>query len=222
MSLQRARRRGIGGRPGEADTYRRPFVVMVHRVLAKGFARLNGMTLAVKEETALTGLLIDQMRSLLDSRKCPRGAEHFSVHDDRPESSDGVEGKHRPRVDIFVERTGRGPRPRFHFEAKRLTDSGSVADYVGDDGLGCFLSGRYARNDPDAGMLGYVQKDKPEDWAARIEKKLGNERKKHGLPEKGSFWAEHSLDPSLRYSYRTMHTRGARRLDIFHVLLRCT
>jgi hypothetical protein len=222
MSL-RARERASGHRPAEAETYRRQFVVMVHRILAGGFAALRSRSsdLAAKEETAITGLLVDQMQLLLESRRCPRGAEHFAVHDDRPESAQGIEGKRRPRIDLFVERTGRGPRPKFHFEAKRLNAGSSVAAYVGAEGLGRFLSGKYAKDAPDAGMLGYVQDDFPGTWADRIEKKLDSERAQHGLPPAGEVWEAHSLVKELAYSYRATHTREGRPFQVFHVLLAC-
>jgi hypothetical protein len=211
MSLRRARPPSLGGRPGGAAAYRRRFVKTVHRVLAEGHRRLVATTTLVqKEETAITGLLVDEIVALLESRDCPQGAEHFAVHDDRPESGDDVEGRRRPRIDIVVERTGRGPRPRFHFEAKRLNRSGSVAEYVGERGMGCFLSGKYAKDEPDAGMLGYVQRDTPEDWAARLATKLARVG-----------WAQHSLDASLLHSYRSSHTRYGRPFEIFHMLLVC-
>lgn len=210
MSLRRATPRSLGKRPGNAAVYRRRFVKTVHCVLAGGFRRLVAATLAEKEETAITGVLVDEMRALLERRDCPKGAEHFSVHDDRPESGDGVEGSSRPRIDIIVERTGQGPRPRFHFEAKRLNRSDSVAKYIGNEGMECFLSGKYANHDPDAGMLGYVQRDTPETWATRLSTKLS-----------GAGWALHSLHASLPHSYRSNHTRGGRPFELFHVLLLC-
>jgi hypothetical protein len=180
-------------------------------VLAAGFAKLDAKALAAKEETAITGLLVDQMRSILESRQCPRGCQHLAVHDDRPESSVGVEGKRRPRVDIFVERTGLGPRPRFHFEAKRLNGSDSVAAYLGDDGLGCFLSGKYAKNDPDAGMVGYVQLNEPTDWAKKLSERLAS-----------NGWAPLvALASTHPHTFQSKHNRGTQSLEIIHVLLRC-
>jgi hypothetical protein len=185
---------------------------MVHHVLATGFQRLVAATLAKKEETAITGLLVEQMRAFVASRDCPRGAQHFSVHDDRPEGTNGLEGKRRPRIDIVVERTGMGTRPKFHFEAKRLDRSDSVAEYVGEDGMGCFLSGKYAKGEPDAGMLGYVQQGTPETWAQRLREKLATE---------SVAWAQHSLHVSLPHSYRSSHTRDGQPFGLFHVLLVC-
>lgn len=212
MSLLRSARRSLGGAPGNAAVYRRQFVFTVHQVLAQGFARLRDEKLAGKEETAITGLVVEQMRALLASRSCPKGAEHFAVHDDRPESTDGIEGKQRARVDIVVERTGRGPRPQFHFEAKRLNRSDSTSEYVGADGMGCFLSGKYAKNEPDGGMLGYVQEDTPSSWASKLVAKLA---------KTGITWEPASLHVLIPYSYRSSHVRAGQPFELFHVLLAC-
>lgn len=210
MSLRTVARRSLGGRPGETAVYRRCFVKTVHRVLAAGYRRLDVVKLAKKEETAITGLLVDKMRALVESRACPRGAQHFAIHDDQPHSG-ALEGRYRPRIDIVVQRTGVGRQPRFHFEAKRLYATDSVSEYVGEDGMGCFLSGRYAKEAPDAGMLGYVQKDTPEVWATKLEKKLGAR----------AGWTQHSLDVALPYSYRSSHVRQRKPFELFHVLLVC-
>jgi hypothetical protein len=213
MSLERARRRRLGQRPGNASAYRQRFIATVHHVLGTAFLRLRAATLADKEETAITGLLVEQMRALVESRACPAGAQHFAIHDDQPQSGGGVEGKSRPRIDIVVERSGPGRRPRFHFEAKRLHRGDSVAEYIGDEGMKCFLSGKYAKDEPDAGMLGYVQHDTPGAWATRLETKLA---------AASVDWARHSLSASLPHTYRSSHARNGQPFALFHVLLVCT
>jgi hypothetical protein len=80
----------------------------------------------------------------------------------------GCYGKNRPRIDIEFVRTGRGVRPRFHVEAKRLYRSDSVNEYFGSSGLRMFLDGKYAGSWPSAGMLGYVQSDTCAVWLRRL------------------------------------------------------
>lgn len=111
---------------------------------------------------------------------------------------------------IVVERSGVNPRPQFHFEAKRLYRSDSLAEYVGDDGMGCFLSGKYAKDEPDAGMIGYIQSETPEVWAARLRCRLAD-----------ASWTEHAFDASFSHSYRSAHLRAGRSFELFHVLLAC-
>jgi hypothetical protein len=59
-------------------------------------------------------------------------------------------------------------RPRLRFEAKRLRRNRDVVQYLGEDGLGCFTSGKYPLTLPEAGMLGYVQNSNETTWAAKI------------------------------------------------------
>ena len=87
-------------------------------------------------------------------------------------------GKERPRVDIEMERTQRGPHPRFQFEAKKLPVShkDAVGEYLGQNGLGCFLSGQYAISHDDAGMLAYIQSGSVADWVEKVKTRLEKER----------------------------------------------
>ena len=54
----------------------------------------------------------------------------------------------------MVFRPGRpaDPRCRFCFEAQCLNRIADVAEYLGPDGLGQFITGSYAANDPQADM----------------------------------------------------------------------
>ena len=69
------------------------------------------------------------------------------------------EGKYRKRADIRLDSAETSPRARFRFECKRLGRGYPAGRYLGAKGLGCFLRGDFACQDPRAGMLGYVQSD---------------------------------------------------------------
>lgn len=209
MTLHAGRPGGLGGRPGNAAVYRHRFVRTVHDVLAAGYSLLRPADLAASAEPAITGLLVECMRRVLESRACPPGAEHFAIHDDPPQAFAGTEGNRRPRVDIVVERAEPGRRPRFHFEAKRLVSRDSTNDYVGGRGMGRFLSGRYASDEASAGMLGYVQVESPETWASRLGAAIG------------SSWTRHEIDARLRDTFRSHHLRAGQPFELFHVLLVC-
>src|SRR2546427_5962096 len=85
----------------------------------------------------------------------------------------GKLGKRRKRVDIEFERSSRGVAFHFHFEAKRLYRSDSLSEYLGDEGLGMFLSGDYASDERVGGMLGYVQRDSLDAWLGKLQIELG-------------------------------------------------
>ncbi len=104
-------------------------------------------------------------------------------------------------------------RPEYNFEAKRLFRPGFPASkYLGRDGLGCFLDGRYARAYHEAGMLGYVQSDSVAWWADYLKARM-----EIGAPITECFepWAFH-------HEWKTSHGRsGSTMIDIYHILLDC-
>ena len=132
----------------------------------------------------------------------------------------GRRGKRRRRVDLAFVRTQHGPRPRFQVEAKRLYCPASLGDYLGEDGLQRILNGDYAAEHPDAGMLGYVQRDTPDAWATRLEERLGQAGCVHAVREGGEFQPA-SPSRELSHTYRSCHDRSSVGfpVDIYHTLL---
>ena len=211
--------------PGRSSDRKRVFRAAFrrhcHELLAIGYAKLDAASLRDEEETVITGKLALAMNYALESSDAPTWAAYFIVLDDPPVNAPGRTGKRRRRVDIEVVKTQRGKRPRFQFEAKRLCHSGSVTEYVGPDGMGLFLAGEYARNHPEAGMLGYVQDRTPNDWAAKIEERLSGDRTKYGVTNDGDF-RQQNLTPALDNTYHSAHDRPSvgRPISIFHTFLR--
>ncbi len=142
------------------------------------------------------------------------------VADDPPVNAPGRFGKQRRRVDIEFERSERGVTFHFHCEAKRLYRSDSVGEYLGNEGLGMFLAGDYARDENVGGMLGYVQSDGTAEWMARLEAALANGHAKYTLTSDGAFEIA-ALLPELPQIRRSKHERltVGRPILIFHTLL---
>lgn len=207
--------------PALANAYHQSFVREVHLLLAAGHARLVHASLARDEETVITERLVTEMRGVIEGRCCPRWEARLSIHEEAPLSGGSARGKARRRIDIQVERTLAGPRPRFQFEAKRMCRSDSVAEYLGVDGLGCFVGGAYAAAHPSAGMLGYVQTDTPSGWATKISKALGRRRAKHGLPKMGNVWLPATFSGCTALTFHSTHARETTPIDIFHTFLIC-
>ena len=208
------------GRSDSVQIYRRSFVERVHQLIAAGYSQLDRVTLNNQEEPAITGFLVREIRCYIESPTAPSWATHFTVHDDPPIESPGAAGKSRPRVDIEMERVQAGPRPRFQFEAKRLHTGASVSEYVGENGLQSFLSGRYAATHRDAGMLGYVQTRSVQDWLVRIQRKMDTTRSKLFLDAQGVVWQSRT-DPLLAHSYSSLHQRPGMPIRIHHTFLEC-
>ena len=186
-----------------------------------GYQELHTEKYTSSEEPEITGELVRAMRKVQEQESAPEWATHYTIHDDPPLNVPGKRGKKRPRVDIEFERVTRGSRPRLRFEAKRLRGNRDVRQYLGEDGLGCFTSGKYPLTHPEAGMLGYVQNDSETAWAARIETALRQAPDVYYIAG-NNVWEKHQITPQLLYTYCSRHhcqTLGAD-IHIFHTLLR--
>lgn len=168
---------GIFGRVANATgqalsgDYGNAFRVQCHQLVRTGYDRISGEDHSLSVEDDISMRLVEEINSFLRSDECPRWGERYCVRDQAPQSASGVAARRRPRVDIEMESTERG-RPSYHFEAKRLRNNNSIGAYLGEDGLGCFLSGRYGASCGEGGMLGYVQCESPDYWAGVLSKAL--------------------------------------------------
>ena len=214
MSVQASAAHRQGEREA-AEDFRGEFVKHVFFLVGAGYDRLvaRRSSLAQAEEPAITGELHRSIEEYLDSDDAPGWADSYTCFDDPPEhsqpgSSPPKLGTHRPRIDIKFQRNAPRPRPRFRFEAKRLHRNGSIAAYVGSEGLGAFLT-RYYPCAEGVGMLGYVQSGQNDEWAKALQKKLST-----------CAWQPVALIQNLPHSYKTQHSLdGQARLTIHHLLL---
>jgi hypothetical protein len=187
-----------------------------------GYKRMDSPAYVKWEEPAITGELVRVMRELIESDDTPDWAVYYSIGDDPPLNVVGKRGKSRPRVDIEFERTGvRGIRPRLRFEAKRLgkTPGHSVASYLGTDGMGCFISGKYPLTHNEAGMLGYLQSGSEKIWSEKIRGILAANEDKYYVVS--PFYRQQKIC-TLEHTYVSNHQAAQRAniIIIHHVLLR--
>jgi hypothetical protein len=186
-----------------------------------GYERMNRAEFSTAEEDEITGELARHMDEVTQANDAPAWAEHYTIKEQiRSHSADKL-GKRRPIVDVEFERHKRGPRPRLRFEAKRLGRGVGVSEYTGSDGLGAFLDGHYSRTHDDAGMLGYVQMLKNEDWADKLAVELVSPS--HKIVAGGGWRHAHIGGGCPSHTYCTVHSdfKGAH-LNVFHVLLAFT
>jgi len=200
--------------------YQSSFIRQVHQILAAGYARLQVRDLRLKEETEITGLLVRELRGVVEDRRVSGPLWRYEIHEDPPLNVFAREGKRRPRVDIEIHCVQRGPRPTFSFEAKRLNRTSGVAEYLGPNGLGRFLSGQYAADQTDAGMLGYVQTNTTAHWAAQVEIALRAKPATFQADAK-CIWKKRDAPKELDESYRSSHVRKGEDLTIHHTFIRC-
>lgn len=170
------------------------------------------------EEPTITGYIYETITNRLRAIDCPVWCEDFSVKEDPPEKMKGREGRNRLRPDLVIEGTMQG-RPEYILEAKRLKkDSFGAGKYLGDDGLGCFVSGKYAARYDEAAMLGYIQDYSPSGWKTDIREKINQQESQLHLV---SLSQEVNIISDFPDEWKTAHHRAVigRSISIFHILL---
>lgn len=154
------------------DEYWSAFRRHVHALLAWGYEDSRHRVQAKQQEPDITGFIAEAIKDRLNDPVSPDWCMNFWVDDDPPIPGGGRTGRGRWRPDLIFVLMGRVPRLLYHFEAKRLhaqrSKNKNLEEYLGEEGLGCFLSGKYAGESDEAGMLGYVQCDDTNIWAARL------------------------------------------------------
>jgi len=193
-----------------------------HELINMGYGRLVPSELSGSAETHITGELVQAIHAAMQAPDAPSWVVHYALpKDDPPLNTPGRHGSSRVRVDIEFERVKCGPRPLLRFEAKRLGNGHPVSMYLGDEGLGCFLSGKYPTTHGEGGMLGYIQTESEEHWAAKISAALKEGRRKHTVCKDGQ-WCSTNIIHGLKHTYRTQHhaPRPGDSLLIHHILLR--
>jgi hypothetical protein len=214
-----ARETTVDTTSGNKPIYRTSFVRRSHEVLKMGYDRLDPPTHAGHKEEDITGELVRSMQDALQDRSAPRWARNFWTVEETRVHDPSRLGKRRRRIDIEILKSQQGPRPRFRFEAKRLHDTASRMDYLGDEGLGCFLDGRYAKEDDIAGMLGYVQADVIDSHAQELERAMARDLDAYAVEADGQ-WKSRQIVNDLA-SFETRHRRKGSlpAITVLHTLL---
>lgn len=199
--------------------YEKSFLYRSHRILSMGYTRLNARSFSNHEEEDITGELARAMQESVEGPSAPKWAKHFWPSEETRIDEEGRLGKRRRRIDIEIMQHGANPRRRLRFEAKRLHNAASRSKYLGREGLGRFLDGRYAREDQIAGMLGYVQDDSIQRQARSLADLLQADPKKYAVA-KGGRWAQSAVVKDLS-TFRSVHNRtsGLSPITLLHTLL---
>jgi len=129
------------------------------------------------------------------------------------------------RIDIFFAYMGTSREDiYFAFECKRLRipyPSGLVtnsSDYVGNQGMMCFVTGKYSRNVANAGMIGYVMDGKA-NLAITSVRGLIN-KKRDALRLAGNTGLDFSsIIPNRQNARETTHILSDKQLKIHHLFL---
>lgn len=207
--------------PAKSIAYRQRFIAHVHTLVWNGFTRLDRSLLPTLHEPEISGLICQMIAEILDDSTSPRWVDEYEVHDDPPVHDKNRTGKHRRRVDIKLASRRSRPRTRFCFEAKCLNNTAGVAEYLGKDGLGQFISGCYAATDDVSGMLAYVQTEGCNAWCVKIEARIDSQR--HQIDQFGD-WTKVSLIAENPHTFQSIHKRPSKlgNILVLHSFLDCT
>jgi hypothetical protein len=189
-----------------------------HRFLATGYtAALRRIQNDPDEETDSTGYICEALEKWF--RNNPQESVGFFIKDDPPVCGTDKTGKRRPRTDIVIGYAA-GARPEFCFEAKRLHRSKAVGSrYTSAVGMGCFITGLYARQSADAAMVGYVQTDTLEQWQGDLQNRVQDKARELALE---SIDAKLSFEYAFPLEWSSTHGRqNNSSVRIFHLLLDC-
>jgi len=189
-----------------------------HKFLAIGYEQaISRIQTGPDEETDITGYLCEAIDEWFRTHSSDSFC--FFIRDDPPIGGTERTGKRRLRTDIIISYAA-GNRPEFFFEAKRLHRTKAGASrYSGLDGLGCFISGRYAGRYHEVGMIGYVQSDTLEHWQKALQSKIKTDDRKL----KVTHIDKRVLFPdSFPFEWASLHQREALvPVKVFHILLDC-
>jgi len=214
---------------GEWDDYLTVLREDAHLLLAWGYADARTKLPTARDEYDLTGFLADAMDSRINNPLTPDRFSLYSVHNERPITSKTESGKDRTKLDIQIERCGVRPKRSYTFEAKRLRDdtkaspSNSLAHYLGDDGVGRFVAGKYEGETVEAAMLGCIQARNPEFWLEIIGSAFADDaasrQSKFNIVEA---FRRCSIIPELPDEASTIHRRArGSTIRLLHILLVC-
>lgn len=189
-----------------------------HKILARGYEQaILRIQNEPDEETDITGYLCEAIEEWL--RAHPQESSCFFIREDPPLGGTVRTGKRRPRTDIIIGYAA-GKRPEFFFEAKRLHRTNAGASrYSGLEGMGCFISGRYANRYHEVAMIGYVQSDTLGHWHAALQSKIEKHQRQLRVDsiEKRVFFFD-----SFPLEWASSHRRGGLPpVKVFHILLDC-
>lgn len=197
------------------NLYEKSFRKDAHQILAWGYQDSLNQIHANLEEEEITGFIGEAIEERLNDPNTDERFDRYSLHQEKPISSQGRTGKGRLRLDIVIQYSGSRPRPEYIFEAKRLCKgSHPIGKYIGKDGMQCFIDGRYASQYPEAGMIGYLQSDDCSYWEKELRRKL-NQNNNNQLQCI-------TIICSLPYEYFSKHKRrSGQSVTIYHIFLNC-
>ncbi|MBT9545713.1 MAG: hypothetical protein IV090_10030 [Candidatus Sericytochromatia bacterium] len=192
----------------------------VHQLLAWGYEDIKSKVTPENQEEDITGWLTEAIDLRFNDRDTPQEYEHYHIGEETHVPHVSASGKNRKRIDIVISNSHTKPRPKFCFEAKRLKKgTHTIRKYTGDGGMQCFLKCEYAVEQPEAGMLAYIQDLSPDHWFRQLQKIFDNSKEDPTLNIVEPLKKVQVLK-DLPHEWESKHTRSdGSHLDLLHVFL---
>lgn len=194
----------------------------VHQLLAWGFTDVRDDLTIDHDEPSISGLIAAAIYNRLIT-DAPSRFDRYFVADDLYQSDDPSRtGISRRRADIVVEISGPRPRLRYIFEAKRLRKGHHpISAYVGSDGIGRFVTGAYAAEATEAGMVAYVQSPQVTDWESELCEVFRDPTYRKALRVRTGLDRQQVI-AALPNTWVSSHDRtSAPTLTLYHLFLEC-
>lgn len=161
----------------------------------------------------------------MQARKQEQGLQFRVVpHEKELAHLDEQTGQGYAEIDILVPH-GYDERCYFGIEAKKLnttTEAGKwesqAGDYVGRDGMGCFIEGRYAPHQTQGGMLGYVMDGNSQKAKTSISEAMSKRTAELRASAPVELRASRHL-PNLSDAFETQHGLDRGEFLLHHILL---
>lgn len=167
-------------------------------------------------EERITGLIRKGINQKLNDYPGPRFEIYVPLNED-PIDDTGELGKDRPLVDISIV-CGRGaPRKTYRFEAKRCAkNSNPISWYT--KGIEVYVNRTYARDAPEASVIGLVQTDTSVYWKTQLRKKTKQDQALHCKVHPADVEVVADL-PGIVVSTHRREDHSL--IDLYHVFLDC-
>lgn len=202
--------------------YEQAFVRRAHQLLSWGYAKARCQFDHDTEEEVISQYISEQILAIIQyDLQLPDEYLHFEVDNERPVSDAGRTGRRRKEMDLVIKTTDLRIRPRLVLEAKRLkTGAFYVRDYVGADGMLCFVNEEYAAQCSYAAMVAYMQSDNADHWYDQLTRQFDN-------PKNTDLRVTRPLAPcqvvsDLPNEWTSEHNRVTRSaILVYHIFLDC-
>jgi hypothetical protein len=201
-----------------------------HLLLAWGYSDARRELPNARDEYDITDLLAAAMEQRINDPLTPERFTLYSVHNERPVSPARQRGKERPKLDIQIQRNGVRPKPCYTLEAKRLRDDDtagaidSVRHYIGDQGVGRFVTGAYDPGAVEAAMLACIQAHDAEFWlghfAAAFSEDVSSGRNRLKIIEQ--FERCQIIADLPDEASSTHHRNDGSAIRLLHIVISCT